>query len=131
MTNEDVIIRLAGLEERAKQIEQNIQIVEENSIDLEKLKLGIEEIKDSKGKEILASIGRGIFVKARLEGDEFLTDVGGRNFVKKDINDIQGLISENVDKLKEIKVELFRELEDLNGELQDTLESVESASEKE
>mgnify|MGYP001562352426 CR=1 FL=1 len=86
MANEDIIIRLAGLEERAKQIEQNIQIIEENSIDLERLKLGIEEIKDSKGKEILASIGRGIFVKAKLEGDEFLTDIGGRNFVKKDIS---------------------------------------------
>ena len=81
MANEEIIMKLAGLEERAKQIEQNIQIVEENAVSLEKLKEGIEEIKEFKGQEIFASVGGGIFVKAKIEGEEFLTDVGGRNFI--------------------------------------------------
>ncbi len=125
MANEEIIIKLAGLEERAKQIEQNIQIVEENSIDLQRLQEGLEEIKGSKGKEILAPIGRGIFVKAKLDSEEFLTDIGGRTFVKKDGDDINKMIEENIGKLAELKAELFRELEELNEELEDTLGSVE------
>ena len=104
-------------EREIMQIQQELQAVEAALIDLGKINLGLDEIKEKKDAEILAQIGRGIFVKAKILSDELTVDVGGGNFVKKTIPETKKLIEEQVKKLDSMKDDLEGELDRMNEEI--------------
>ena len=108
-------------EREIMQIQQELQAVEAALIDLGKINLGLDEIKDKKDSEILAQIGRGIFVKAKLLSDGLTVDVGDGNFVKKTIPETKDLIEEQVQKLDSMKNELEGELDRINQEITQAL----------
>jgi len=134
MANEELIIKLGMLEQKAGQIEQQVKIIDENLIELDKLKNDLDELKGSKGREIMASIGRGIFVKGKLESEELLVDIGGKSFVKKNVEDTKKMVQAQLEKLTDVRVKLFDELNSLNQQLQDAIgeteEKIEEMGEK-
>ena len=75
-------------------LQEQLQAVEQTTMDLRTLDLGLDDLKDSKDKEILAQVGRGIFVKAKVISDDLIVDIGGKNFVSKTIENKE-LISYN------------------------------------
>lgn len=140
---QELIFRLSVIEQQANQLQQQIQAVEQGIVELSSLNLGLEELKGSKGarkseisgstkykaahtrrteedfvgKEIKAPIGRGIFVDAKVLSEDLIVDVGGKNFVKKSIDETKSMIDEQVGKLQEIKSELKDNLEKLGEEM--------------
>lgn len=125
MSNDDFIMQMGMFEQRAQQIEQQLQIVDENLVDLERLKEGLDELKNAKGKEIFASIGRGIFVKARIEEDQVLTDVGGKNFIKKDVEESKNMLDDQIIRISAFKTQLLDELQNMNVDFQKFLNNIE------
>ena len=118
MENEqqELLFKLSMFEQQIRQLQQQINAIEQGVLELESLNLGLDEIKDSEGKEIFAPIGRGIFVKSKILSDELTVDVGGRNFVKKTIPEAQNMIKKQVEKLQEIKKELDKNLMEIGKE---------------
>jgi len=114
---QELMMKFQMFEQQINQIQQQLQMIEENIGELGNLNLGIEALKGKKGEEILAPIGRGIFVNAKLESEDLTVDVGGKNFVKKNIDDTRELISEQVKKLQDAKAQLEGSLEGINQEM--------------
>lgn len=127
MSNEDeqkqqeLMMKLQMFEQQAQQIQQQLQAIEQAIVEMNSLNLGLDELMGSEGKEIMAPIGRGIFVKTKLLSEELTVDVGGRNFVKKNIPDAKKLIETQIVKLEEVKKELEDNLEDLGKELEESM----------
>ncbi len=117
-TQQELMFKLQMFEQQAQQIQQQLQAVEQAMVEMKSLNLGLDELKGSKGKEIMASIGRGIFVKAKLLSEELTVDVGGNNFVKKSIPDTKKLIEGQIKKLEDVKKDLDGNLEGLGKELE-------------
>jgi len=118
MENEqELMMKLGMFEQQIQQLQQQLEMVEKTIVELGSLSLGLEELKGKKGKEILAPIGRGIFVEAKLESEELTVDIGGKNFVKKSISETRELIEEQLKKLEDAKDELNNSLEEINGQL--------------
>ncbi|MBI4116682.1 prefoldin subunit alpha [Candidatus Pacearchaeota archaeon] len=116
--NQELIFKLSIFEQQIRQLQQQISAVDEGIIELETLDFGIDELKTSKGKEILAPVGRGIFIKAKVESEDLTVDVGGRVFVKKSVEDTQETIKKQIEKLKEVKDELNKNLEEIGKEVE-------------
>jgi prefoldin alpha subunit len=117
MNQEELNKKFMQFEQQIRQIQEQIGAVEQAILDMSQIKMGLDEIKGKKGEEIMAPIGRGVFVKAKLLSEDLTVDVGGKNFVGKSIDDTKKLIEEQVEKLKEIKKELEMELEKINQEI--------------
>ena len=81
------------------------------------MSLGLDELKGKKDEEILAQVGRGIFVKAKLLSEDLIVDVGSKNFVNKNISDTKKLIENQLGRLNEIKESLSNSLEEINSEV--------------
>ena len=111
---QQLLFKLSMFEQQIRQLQQQLQAVEKNIEELGSLDFGLDEIKNSEGKEILASFGRGIFVKAKIVPDDLMVDVGSKNFVKKSIPDTKKIIREQIKKLEEIKGELEKKIEEIN-----------------
>ena len=115
---QELMFKLQMFEQQAQQIQQQLQAIEQAIIEMSSLNLGLDELKGSEGKEIMAPIGKGIFAKTKLLSEELTVDVGGKNFVKKSIDDTKKLINKQIKKLEDIKKDLEDNLEMLGRELE-------------
>jgi len=119
--NQELLFKLSMFEQQIQQLQQQLQAVEEGVMDMDSLSIGLDEIKNSVGRDVLAPLGRGIFVETKLISDKLTVDVGGRNFVKKSISETKEIIEREMEKLHEIKEELNEKIEDVNEELTKTI----------
>ena len=115
--SQEILYKLGMFEKNLELLNQQLQLVEKRLIDLTSLDFGMDEIKNSVGKEILAQLGRGIFVKAKIISDELIVDVGSKNLVKKSIPETKRILKEQVEKLTQIKKELEDEVEKIDNEM--------------
>src|SRR3990167_11381324 len=119
--NQELLFKLSMFEEQIKNLQQQLQAVEESITDMHSLNLGLDEIKESVGKEVLAPLGRGIFVETKLISDSLTVDVGGKTFVKKTVPETKEIIETQVKKLKEIGSELNEKIEEVSEEINKTI----------
>lgn len=115
--DEEITQKFQMFEQQIKVFQQQLQAVEQALDEMVSLKLGLEELIGKKDKEILAPIGRGIFVKSKLISEELIVDVGDKTFVNKSIPKTKKLIEEQIKKLETAKEELNSELDKINEEL--------------
>ncbi len=127
---QELMFKLSMFEQQIQQMQQQMQAIEQGIVELTSLNLGLGELVGSEGKEIMAPIGRGVFVKAKLLSEELTVDVGGKNFVKKSIPDTQEIINEQVKKLEDVKKSLSNSMEEINQELTRTVIDAQSKQEK-
>ena len=114
--NQEILFKLSMFEQQMRQLQQQLQAVEQGIVELNTLSIDLNELEKGEGKEIFASIGRGIFTKAKILSNELTVDIGEKNFVKKSVPETQRIINKQVEKLKNAKEELNRSLEELNKE---------------
>jgi len=118
---QEIMFKLSMFEQQIQQLQQQLQAVEQGIVEMESLNIGLNELIGSIGKEILAPIGRGIFVKTKLVSEDLIVDIGEKKFVKKTIPETKKLIEEQIGKLKEVKGELEESLEKVSEELQEVM----------
>ncbi len=128
MNNEELSRRFKTFEKQIIQIQEQLRVIEQATLEMNQINFGLDEIKKRKNSEILAPIGRGIFVKAKLISEELTVDVGEGNFVKKGVPETKELITKQIGKLDEMRKSLERELGKINDEI--TKEMIEKEEDK-
>jgi len=119
---QELIFKLSMYEQQIQQLQQQLQAVEQGIFEMASLSEGLGELVGSVEKEILAPIGRGIFLKTKLLSEDLTVDIGNRTFVKKSIPEAQELIKEQLEKLDEVKKELNNNLNMVGEEMQRVVE---------
>ncbi len=114
---QEMMFKFQMYEQEIQQINQQLQAIEQAIQDMKSIDQGLEEIKGSEGKEILAPVGRGIFVKAKVLSEDLTVDVGNKTFVKKNVEDTKNIITDQIERLEEIQEQLHSRLEEINSEL--------------
>src|SRR3989338_11497560 len=114
---QELIYQLSILQQQAQQIQEQLQLVEQNVSDLSSISNGLNELKGKKDSEMLAPLGRGIFVKAKILSEELTVDIGKKNFVKKSIPETQEIVVTQIGKIEQIKEQLLDELDKINNQL--------------
>ena len=114
---QELLFRFSMFERQIRELQQQIEAVERGIVDLTTLNFGLDELIGSKDKEILAPMGKGIFVKAKLLSEELNVDIGEGNIVKKSIPETKELIEEQIKKLEQVRGELEKNLEEIGQEL--------------
>lgn len=113
---QETIFKLNMLEQQVQQIQEQLKAVERGIAEMDNLISGLDNLQGAKGKEIFAPIGRGIFARARLDSEELNVDIGGGNFVKKNIPETKKIIEEQIQKLEEVQKELEEGLKKISEE---------------
>lgn len=120
--NQEILFRLSMFEQQLQQLQQQLQAVSRGIIDLETLHLGLDEISGSIDKEIFAQIGKGIYVKAKIVSEELNVNIGDNNFVNKSLPQTKELIMEQIQRLKDVEVQLEKNIEITNSEFLEMIE---------
>lgn len=125
---QEILFKLSLIEQKMQNFHQQLQAVEQRMIELETLKIGLEEFNNSKEKEIIAPLGHGIFTKAKIVSDKLIVDIGNNNLIKKSVKDSQKLIIEQIEKLIEAKKKINETLEETSKDAEKMIEGFKKKS---
>ena len=114
--NQEILFKLSMIEQQMQNLYQQLQSVERGMTELETLDVGLDNLKNPEGKEIFAQVGKGIFTKAKIISNEFIVDIGEKNFVKKSVEETKKLLQEQIKKLDEVKNEINVNIEEVSKE---------------
>ncbi|MFH1325740.1 MAG: prefoldin subunit alpha [archaeon] len=123
---QEMIFKLSMFEQQIKQIQQQTQAIEEEIFNLSSLSEQLDDLRNSEDKEMFASLGRGIFIKTKVLSDDFIVDIGNKNFVRKTIPETQEMINEQLRRLNEAKKELDNAGYEISKEIEKTINSIDS-----
>lgn len=111
MEHEELIQRASILQRQSEEIEMNLRFINQQISELDEFKEGLQFLETHKGKEMISSLGRGIFLKSSRTEDKFFVEVGAGIVVKKSAGEIREIIGGQVKKFREAKSGLMAELE--------------------
>jgi len=127
MAKEQYILKLAMLEQEMNRLEQQMQLIEQQVLEMQNLKNSLEELEKSKEKELLANLGKNIFIKTEIKDKNLLVDIGNKTFVKKNIKETLKVIEDQLAKLMDAKGKIMEKMQ----EFQQQTEKVIGEAEKE
>ena len=122
MAKEELLIKLSMLEQQANEQAEKIQAIDNQISELESLKLSLREIDKSKGKEMLAPLGRGIFIKTEIKDERLFVNVGNKTIVKKTPMETEEIIESQIKEMQEVKHHLMHNIQEINHQLQSLVE---------
>jgi prefoldin alpha subunit len=120
--HEEILLKLGMFEQQANVLQEQIEAIEKGVNELGNLSFGLDELRGGIGREILAPIGRGIFLPATISSETLTVDIGEKKFVKKSISETKEMIGEQIKKLINVKKELEERLIRISDELKKELE---------
>ncbi|MDO8459716.1 MAG: prefoldin subunit alpha [Nanoarchaeota archaeon] len=115
--NEEMIARASELQQKSEEAEKNLQIINEQMSEMENFKGGLSAFKGAEGKEVLASIGRGVYIKTNIKDTNLFVEVGSGIVLKKKPEEVKNIIAEQLEKFSEAKLQLLKQLESYAKEL--------------
>ncbi|MEK6967304.1 MAG: prefoldin subunit alpha [Nanoarchaeota archaeon] len=112
-----------------RQVQQQLQMLDEQSSELDRMADGLGDLKDSKiGSNLLVPVSEGIFARATLSNSEtLLVNVGSNVIVEKTIDETRQLLQDRNAELRLHREELKKqnkELFDAAQVLQDELNNL-------
>ena len=129
--NEELMIQAKELQEQSEEAEKNLKVVKEQINELEQFIQQLDSISKSDEKEALALIGKGVYVKAKIDPEQKLfVNVGGGVVLQKNISEIKEIIKEQISKFQAAKVHFLSELEDYAQEFKVMVNEIEKLKEE-
>jgi prefoldin alpha subunit len=123
--DEKLVSEIQENSEKSEYIEEQLKIIEQQILELNSFSKAVEIIGESEEKEILAPVGKGVFIKSDIKDKRLFVDVGSGVFVKKDIGETKKISEEQINKLNNLKMQLLSEVEVFNEKLKGLVEKFE------
>lgn len=101
-------MELQMIDAQLKQIQKQVQSLENQAAEMEIISYGLEEIKDiEKGNEILVPLANGIFAKAKIEDtNNLVVNVGSNTAVIKNIHDTKEMLASQTIEIRSAQEQL-------------------------
>ena len=128
--NQEQLIKIQLMEQEVNQLNQQLQLIEENIREFGELISSLNEIENNKNKDILANLGKRVYLPVEIKDNNLIVDVGKGNFVKKTISETKEIANNQTEKLTEIKQEIMKRLEVLQEEINNLIVEIEREQSK-
>ena len=126
MAEKDALISsLSGKYEFSKELDDKMKIVEQQIIELQTFEKHLETLENNTEKEMLAPIGKGVYIKSAILDRKLFIDVGAGVIIRKDPKDALKIINNQIKKLSEIRTSIYSAIETSNIEMQHIIKEIE------
>lgn len=126
--SQEIMMKANFLQKEAQELEQKQELVERQLIEFAQFKESLEVFSKNKNKEIIASLGKGVHVKATLDeqnNNELFVEVGSGIVLKKSVNDVIKVVEEQSKRIKEAQIQIKTRLDIYNSALHELVKQVE------
>jgi prefoldin alpha subunit len=123
--NPELIAKAQELERESQQAEETLRFVDEKIAELEGFSKILNDFEASKDKEMLSSIGSGVYAKTELKEKELFVNVGAGVLVKKTPKQAQEVVQSQIKTLAEARAQIVAQLESYTGYFMELMREVE------
>ena len=117
------MIQMQMLQQEAEDLNQQLKLIEQNLSEIEELKLSLNEINKNENKEILANIGKKIYLPVEIKDKNLFVEIGKGNYVKKTVSETIQVVEEQTKKLIAGKQDVVERLEGLQKEVENLMQT--------
>jgi prefoldin alpha subunit len=119
MEDREEIIKINMIEQELEELGKRIEILEEQTKEIGAVRQAVSSIEGSE-KEMLASLGKGVFLRANIIDKNPLVNVGSNILIKKTPQEIK----EAIDSQEKIMEEAKHEINERKGQLEKEKEEI-------
>lgn len=112
-----LLMRAAELQQYSEQAEQQLALINNELVEMSNFEKNVDAFSKNSQKEIISSIGKGVYAKALLADKDFLVNVGSGVLVKKTPEETKKVVKSQLEKLEEAKAGLLAQMELFHNEL--------------
>jgi prefoldin alpha subunit len=124
--DQEGLFKAQFLQQQAQELEQNLELVDGEIEKLQQMDSNLNFFLGNNEKAMISTIGKGIHVKANLEGKELFVEVGAGVVVKKTPEDARAVIMKQIQKLSEARVHMLGKLEIYHETIRRFIEQMQS-----
>ena len=115
--DQEAIMKIQMMEQETNQLNEQLKMVDQNVVEMNDLKASLDEIDSNENKEIMANLGKRIFIPVDIREKSLIVEVGKGNFVKKSVPDTKKIVDEEGNKLMEAKNQIMGRLDELQNDM--------------
>lgn len=128
--NQENVLKAQIMEQEGNQLNQQLELISQNVNELNEVKSSLIEIEKKDCKEMLANIGKKIFIPAEIKEKKLYIDVGNKVVLEKTPLEAIKIIDEQIEKLEIAKNQVTEELDKLHLRVQELLNNVSKKKDK-
>jgi len=128
---QEQILQIQMMEQEANQLNEHLKILDENLTEMGELRESLEEVEKDDCREILANLGKRIYLPVEIKDKKLIVDVGEKRFIRKSIPETKKILEEQIGKLSSAKDKIMEELDKLNQRLSQLMVEIQKEQEKE
>ena len=114
--NQEEVLQVQSMEQEVNRLNEQLQLVEQNIAELTSLGESLGELEGG-SKEVLANIGKKIFIPVTITDDMLLVDIGKDIMVKKTIPQTKTIVTTQIEGLHEVKGHIAQRLGEIEKEM--------------
>ena len=123
--DEETMMQASMIEREARQLEDNLQLIDSQIIELENFKISLSYFIKSKEKEMLCCLGKGVYIKSEVEDKgKLFVEVGAGIIIKKSPEDALEVAGQQAERLQNARKEILLRLNQYHAQLQDFISSM-------
>ena len=126
---QQMLMKASMLQQQSQEIEQNLALINNQITEMDNFEQSLSVLEKTKEKEMLSSLGKGVYVETELKGKDLFVEVGSGVIVKKTPEETRKIIESQIIKLKEAQSQLQAQLEMFHQEFQSMVSELESSKE--
>lgn len=131
---QEQIIQIQLIDQEVNQLNEQLKLIELNVHEMNELNLSLNEIDsldNKKDKEILANLGRKIYLPVIIKDNKLIVEVGKNNFVKKSIPETKKIVDDQIERLNDAKYQIIERLNELQIGMDNLIGEIEREQSKE
>lgn len=119
------MMQLQMMHQQSQELEEQAKIIDTQLEELRAFDAHLKELAESEEKEMLAMLGKGVFIRTDIKDKELFVDVGKGYYVRKKPENALEIVTEQTRRLGELRVQVVSQYEQLNTELQSQIQALE------
>ena len=128
---QEILQRAVMLRQQSEEVEKQLDFLKEQIAELEKFSESLKIIKENKNKEIIAPMGKGVYVKAsRDEKEKLFVEVGAGILIRKTPEEAEKIIENQISKFNAVKIQLNQQLSEFAAEFGKMMEEIQKLKNK-
>ena len=116
--NQNIMLQATQFQKQYEELSQHLEIINQQIEELEQFGKQLSSMNGAKGKELLAPVGKGVYVRTELKDEKLLVQVGAGVILKKTPEQTIETIKGQLKRLLELKVQYSTKLDQIQDQLQ-------------
>ncbi len=128
--DQQLIWKASILEKQVREIEEKVVFLDNQILELEKFLEQLNYMEKNESKDMLSSIGRGLYLKTSLEDRHLFVEVGAGVIVKKTPKEVANILENQIKRFREARMHLSAQIEMYHRNLEEAIVEIEASAKK-